>query len=480
MVSDVPFRRFVIRSAKQTVISDFLRMKQTATWSLVFLFSLANTGMSRAAPVPEERIDQFYQELNTNYGNGLTPINTDFEKSFPESDQADVLAEIIERSATTPGNINVLSNAMYFAETFVRPDGSKPWNQRLQAALLAQAQNSNPRVRSRLAGFLISRHENEFRKRILSFLKDDDNEVRQDVINGIIKDHWPDALEICRQYILRNGSIPNYRGSIICAKRYTNPQDVKRSNEIAQAMEQPNAQKTFESYIAAHNDDPAYEVSVYTAKQFLKSIPDNAAFEASITEEKKRADLLHELVLKIESGAPPEYRAFPDQLNFLYWLFDTKDPSTSQYACRYFVDAIPREDRVALLTSMADRATRLPVDNDVLKNILVATEFQPQMSQKDKIWSGKLESLIWDQRNNSDRIIRSYVVRVLAGWNPNQYRTQILFFLEDKDPFVRETCVDAIYHWPDSKEIYQSFKEKHRSDPTYQSTLFAIQELSDR
>jgi len=393
---------------------------------------------------PQDGVDALYQRLDTWCGNGLMFIDDDFEKGFQESDQADVLAEIIERSSKSSKGHFALLNAMGMVERFVRPDGTKPWNARLEAALFSQARNPDLDARGALVGLLIARHDGKLKDKILSFLKDDSDKVREAALSGITKDGWPDARQICLDYIARHQSNASYKASILCAKRYTNPADDKRAGEIVDASGQPNPQQLLEAYIASHKGDPDYEVSVDTAERFLNWILKDLAFKKEAEEERKREDMLHTLVADIEAGKPGKDRGLSDWIDFAYWTFDTKDSSTSQYACRYFFDAVPEKNRLEILTAMAERSSQPPVNNNVIKNILVAVEFQPQMPPKRRIWSAKLESLVWDQRNNQDRDVRSYVIRDLAGWGANERKIQILSFLGDNDQFVRETCVDAI------------------------------------
>jgi HEAT repeat protein len=452
---------------------------KTRIIACIFLFCLANSASAEIkAEVPEDKVKAFYDSLNTWCGNGLMFVNRDFEKNFTEKDQADVLAEIIERSAKIPNDSYVLLHAMGMAGSFVRPDGTRPWNPRLESVLLAQAHNSNPYAREALVAVLLNRHENKQRDMILSFLKDDNDEVRQSVLDGINKAKWPDALTICKEYIDQTQPEGSYKGSVICAKRYTNPEDDYRAELIFNKLTEPHALEDYASYSALHKNDPDYEVSVDCAERLSKSIQDDLNYNKAVEEEKKREDMVHKLVADQENGKPPQPRSFPEQVDFLYWLFDTKDSSTAQYAARYFVGSIPSKDRTRLLTSIAKRATQTPVNNQVLMDVLILSEFQPNEPVNNRIWSEELESLIWGQKNNPDRNVRSYAIRVLEGWGPDSRRNKILFFLNDEDSFVRETCIGAIYRWPDSRDIYAKYVKEHQSDPECHQTIYSIKELT--
>ena len=437
------------------------------------------------ADVPQSKFELFYQRLNSDCGNSFFTINEDFNREFPKDNQADVLAEVIERSAKEAKDTLILAQAIYFLETFVHSDGSRPWNQRLEDVLLAQAHHADPSVRIALASFLIRRHDPQQRGLILSFLDDENDDVRNRVLDEINRNKWSDALSIDSEYIARTKPEGTHHKSVVSARQYTNPEDNERAGEICSMSQQPDVQAYYLAYIAKHRDDPDYEVSVDTAERFYKSNQENIDYRKAVADEKKRAGFLHAnvdflnpTVTSKPSATQFEQRSFPEQVKFVYWLFDTKDSTTSQYACRYCHLVVSPEIKAQLVTEIAERATHSPVNNEVILNVLIFSEHQDDPSLQIGVWSEKLESLVWQQKDNPDRRIRNYVIRYINGWKTADYRGRVLSFLNDKDPDVLQMAIDAIATWPDRMEIYEKYLTEHKADSTYGDGVHFIHDLT--
>ena len=436
------------------------------------------------AEVVQTKIDSFYHRLNSDCGNSFDGINADFETTFSESAQADVLAEVIERSAKEPKDTLILANAIYFEDAFVRRNGTKPWSSRLESTLLAQAHHPNFVVRESLAKMLIHRHESQWRELNLSFLQDDNDDVRERVLNEINRSGWPDALAIDAAYIKSTQPEGTYHKSVVSAKRYTNPKDNERAEQICQMSIRPDAQKNYLEYIAQHRADPDYEVSVDTAERFYESIQANINFKKAEDDEKKRVGFLHankdfHYATVVDETSISQFQPRPgsEQVDFMYWLFDTKDSTTCQYACRYCKLVVPPNNQVQLVTEIAERATHDPVNNDVLLNVLMFSEHQRSPSPQVGVWSEKLGSLVWQQKGNPDRRIRNYIIRYINGWATAGYRDRVLSFLNDKDTDVLQGAIDAIDEWPDRIEIYSRYLAEHRGDSTYAAGVHFIHDL---
>ena len=90
---------------------------------------------SVVADASEDKINAVYASLHgifppSDVGDSMMYLEMDFNKSIPEQDQANVLAELIERAAKAPEDLKVLFNAMHLVH-LKQQDGTSQWNARL-------------------------------------------------------------------------------------------------------------------------------------------------------------------------------------------------------------------------------------------------------------------------------------------------------------------------------------------------------------
>lgn len=242
---------------------------------------LADDDSSRAG-----KIDSLYSSLNavstpTDMGDPMMAEDSMLIKSFPENDQANVLAEIVERAAKTQKDVLVLGNALHLAQ-FILPDGKRRWNKKLEPVLLSLSDNTDPGIREYLVSIFLTHPDADHREVIIpliySLLGQEDDQMREGILDDVIKSKWPETKKICEDYVRTTQATEKYKESILVAKAYLNPADSDRAEAVLNKQNTPHAFEYYKSYIEAHKNDPNYAVSVNTALQAYNSIQGEVVF----------------------------------------------------------------------------------------------------------------------------------------------------------------------------------------------------------
>ncbi len=275
-------------------------MKRTIILSLLMSFMIFGYINCIRAEVPQAKIDALYASLNgdfppTDMGDSMMFIETDFNKSIPSQNQADVITILIDRAAKDPNGSKVMFNAMHLIEMAPLRNANL-WNKRLKSILLAQVNNANFNIRSRLASIFLARPDMDQRDLILpliySLLQGDDDHYKEGLLDDVIKSKWPESKKICEDYIKATPWNEKNKQSLVVAKVFTNPEDAQRAGRLLGKQERPHVLKDYIAYIAAHKDDPDYAVSVNVAEQSIKSLQEEWNFYKSKAEYKKAEDIV--------------------------------------------------------------------------------------------------------------------------------------------------------------------------------------------
>jgi hypothetical protein len=458
------------------------------------------------ADISKDKLDALYSSLKGTFtpsdtGDPMMAIEMDFNKAVPQSDQAKVIAELIERAAGVPTDTDVLFNAMHLAE-FKQPDGESPWNERLESALLAQAGNSHLGIRGRLVDIFLTHPDAHHRDKIIplisSFLRDDDDHRRVGLLDDLIKSKWPETHQICEDYVKNTPVEGAHKESVLTAKAFLNPKDVKRGEELTNLPEGPETQKAYLAYIALHRGNPDYEVSVDVVERWYKSNQDDMDYKQSLADDKKRGLETDQLLADFNRGVPLPVHSFQEQVDLFYFLFGNSDYSpyngnlrgpnspTVAKVWEIYNRAVPIKDRARLLCALAERANKTPINNAVIEQVISWADPRHNDYPQQGVWSRELEKCLCLQVKNSDQFIRLNLLLLLDNWNiddawhRSNSRAVILGFLNnDESEMIRENALSAIARWPDGKQLLSKYTEDHLSDPSRHSTVFAIQEVME-
>jgi hypothetical protein len=458
------------------------------------------------ADIPGDQFDGLYSSLKgtftpTDMGDPMMAIESSFNKAVPEPEQANVIAKLIERAARVPSDEDVLFNAMHLAQ-FKRPDGASPWNEQLQTALLAQEGNHLLGIRWRIVEIFLSHPDANYRDKIIpliySLLRVDDDHQRVGLLDDLIRSKWPETKEICETYVRNTPLEAKHKESVLTAKAFLSPDDVKRAEELTKLPQSTETQKAYLAYVALHRGDPDYEVSVDVVERWYKSNQDNLDYFQSLADDKTRAAQADQLLASLNAGLPLPVHSFQEQQDLFYFLFSNSDYSpynsslrgpnspTVQKVWEIYNRAVPLKDRARLLCALAERANKNPINNAVIEQVMSWADPRHRDYPQTGVWSRELEKCLCLQTKNPDQFIRLNLLLLLDNWSiddpwhRSNSRAVILAFLnDDESEMIRENALSVIARWPDGKQLLSKYTKDHLSDPARHSTVFAIQEVME-
>jgi len=180
-----------------------------AVGSIIFGFAPLSRGDAQT-----DFVKKYYSTFNTD-GTGTTIADLEFKHEVPISEQAEVLARILDKAfAANPPNYQVAELVLVFIGS---PSPKFIWNGHLEKAIYAQIKSPNSEVRSCVVDVLAAKRKDSAKDIVLSFQNDPDDQVRADLMDSISK--WPEAEPIYHKYIQTHEADVRYALSVKAAKR---------------------------------------------------------------------------------------------------------------------------------------------------------------------------------------------------------------------------------------------------------------------